>query len=256
VFHRGQTRETPVCFTGEKHVKQLDPETEARLGAVGARFALSADQIAALARLLILLAEDPTAPTTVTDPRTAVDAHVADSLVALELEPVRSATRIADLGAGAGFPGIPLAIALPSARVALVESVGRKAEFLARAVTATGARNVDVVIDRAESWRDGLEACDVVTARALARLNALVEYAAPLLRLGGCLVAFKGRRDPDEERDGAAAAAHLGVELVEVRRVDPFPQAEARHLVVYRKAAPTPPGYPRRPGMARKRPIR
>jgi 16S rRNA (guanine527-N7)-methyltransferase len=181
---------------------------------------------------------------------------VADSLVALELEPVRSATRIGDLGSGAGFPGIPLAIALPSARVALVESVGRKTEFLARAVTAVAAGNVEIVTDRAESWRDGLNACDVVTARALAPLNVLVEYAAPLLRLGGCLVAYKGRRDPDEERDGVVAGGRLGLELVEVRRVDPFPQAEARHLVVYRKAAPTPPGYPRRPGMARKRPIR
>jgi 16S rRNA (guanine527-N7)-methyltransferase len=169
---------------------------------------------------------------------------------------VRSARLLADLGAGAGFPGLVLAAALPGAHVVLVESVGRKAEFLRRTADMVGLERVSILAARAEEWREGLGACDVVTARALAPLNVLAEYAAPLLREGGVLVAWKGRRDVAEERDGAVAAARLGLALEEVREVHPWSEAQARHLHVLRKVAPTPPGFPRRPGMARKRPLR
>jgi 16S rRNA (guanine527-N7)-methyltransferase len=227
-----------------------------RLDALAQAHALDAVQRDALATQLRILAEDPTAPTTVVEPERAVDVHLADSLVALELAPIRSARRIADVGAGAGLPGLPLAAALPRAQVALVESVGRKGAFMERCIAAMGLANAEVVVARAEEWRAGMGRCDVVTARALAPLNALLEYAAPLLEDGGVLVAWKGRRDPDEERDGTAAAGRLGMAIEEVRRVAPFPAAEARHLVVARKIAPTPASFPRRPGMARKRPLR
>ena len=84
----------------------------------------------------------------------------------------------------------------------------------------------------------------------------LAEYAAPLLRDQGVLVAWKGRRDAQEEADGAYAAEQLGLEPVEIRRVQPFPAARDRHLHVMRKVAPTPSRFPRRPGMAAKRPLR
>jgi len=230
------------------HVKRLDE--------LAAQYGIDAEGRDALRRLLDILASDPTAPTTVVEPERAVDVHIADSLVALEVEAVRAAHTLADLGAGAGLPGLPLAAALPETRVVLVESVGRKAAFMRRSLEAMGLRNADVVALRAEEWRAGIGACDVVTARALAPLNALVEYAAPLLREGGLLVAWKGHRDEAEERDGEAAAARLGMAIEEVRRVAPFEGAQARHLVLARKIAPTPPGFPRRPGMARKRPLR
>ena len=83
----------------------------------------------------------------------------------------------------------------------------------------------------------------------------LVEYAAPLLREGGVLVAWKGARSEEEERAGARAAERLGMGAGEVRRVVPFAGARNRHLHVFRKEAPTPDGFPRRPGMARKRPL-
>jgi 16S rRNA (guanine527-N7)-methyltransferase len=226
-----------------------------RLAELAAAWGIDADGRSALATLLELLASDPTAPTTVVEPERAVDVHLADSLVALDLAPVRQARVIADLGAGAGLPGLPLAVALPGAHVALVESVGHKGAFMQRCIDAMGLANAEVVIARAEEWREGIGTCDVVTARALAPLNALLEYAAPLLRDGGVLVAWKGHRDPDEERAGRAAAARLGMEVEEVREVAPFPEAHARHLVVARKIAPTPAGFPRRPGMARKRPL-
>jgi 16S rRNA (guanine527-N7)-methyltransferase len=197
--------------------------------------------------LLGLLATDPTAPTSVTDPTDAIETHLADSLAALELPEARTAQKIADMGSGAGFPGIPLAIALPGSSVALVESAKRKCEFLARAVAATDTRNTTIVNERVESWSEGLETHEVVTVRAVAPLAVLAEYAAPLLIEGGALIAWKGRRDPTEEAAAARAAAELGLETREPLRVQPFPAAHDRHLHVFTKIAPTPPRFPRRP---------
>jgi 16S rRNA (guanine527-N7)-methyltransferase len=205
--------------------------------------------------LLELFATDPQAPTTVIKPLDGADVHVADSLVALELDEVRSARRIADLGAGAGVPGLILALALPEATVTLVESVGKKCEFMTRVARAMGLNNAAALPVRAEAWPEGIGTHDLVTARALAPLTALVEYAAPLLEDGGHLCAWKGRRDPAEEADGAAAATATGMVLAGVHRVEPWPGVEDRHLHLFRKIAPTPERFPRRPGIARKRPI-
>ena len=214
------------------------------------------EHAAAIERLLDLLERDETAPTAVRDRAQARDLHVADSLSGLELPEVRNARRIADLGAGAGFPGLVLAAALPDARVALVESVGRKCAWLQLAVDVMGLANAEVVHARAEEWAAGMGANDLVTARALSSLNVLVEYASPLLAEGGALVAWKGRRDPVEEADGAAAAAQVAMEPAAVARVQPFPEARDRHLYLYLKVGSTPNGYPRRAGMAAKRPLR
>lgn len=219
------------------------------------RHGLGAASAERLSALVELLAADPTAPTSVRAPAEAADTHLADSLVALELDAVRSARAIADIGAGAGFPGLPLAVALPHARVWLVESARRKCEYLERAIAAAGAGNARVVCERAEAWADGREACDLVVARAVAPLAVLAEYAAPLLAPGGALVAWKGRRDEREERAAGGAADELGLKLVEVRRVEPYPTVRSRHLHVYSKVRPTPARFPRRPGAARKRPL-
>jgi 16S rRNA (guanine527-N7)-methyltransferase len=208
-----------------------------------------------LLTLVDCVADNPEAPTTVTDRRGILRDHLADSLVALELPEVRAATAVADLGSGAGFPGLPLAVALPAARVTCVEGNGRKCAFITRAAEACGAGNAGAVHARAESWPDGIGAADLVTARALAPLAVVAEYAAPLLALGGSLVAWRGRRDPDDEAAGARAAVELGLELGRVIRVEPYPGAWHRHLHVMRKVAPTPDRFPRRPGMASKRPL-
>jgi 16S rRNA (guanine527-N7)-methyltransferase len=209
----------------------------------------------AIEALIALIAADPTAPTSIRDPAQARDVHVADSLSALALDPVARATTIADLGAGAGFPGLVLAAALPEAHVTLVEAASRKCAFLRRAVAAMELENADVVHARAEDWADGIGRHDLVTARALDSLSVLCEYAAPLLANGGVFVAWKGARDTGEEADGAAAAAAVGLELVEIRPVKPYAASRDRHLHLYSKVRPTPNRFPRRPGMARKRPI-
>jgi 16S rRNA (guanine527-N7)-methyltransferase len=220
-----------------------------------ARWGLESPAGDRLAALLEVLGDDATAPTSVRGPREAADAHLADSLVALELEVVRAAGRIADLGSGAGFPGLALAVGLPDARVALVESAARKCAFLERAIAAAGVPNAEVVHARAETWPGAGGVHDLVTARALAALPVVVEYAAPLLAVGGALVAWRGRRDRDAEAAGARAAAQVGLEPGEVRQVEPYSAARDRHLHVFRKTTPTPPRFPRRPGIARKRPL-
>ncbi len=101
----------------------------------------------------------------------------------------------------------------------------------------------------------GAGAYDAVTARAVGSLAVLVEYAAPLLRDGGVLVAWKGARDAGEEAAGADAARQVGMAVKGVLPVQPYPSSENRHLHVFCKISPTPPGFPRRPGMARKRPL-
>ncbi len=101
----------------------------------------------------------------------------------------------------------------------------------------------------------GREAYDAVTARAVGPLALVVEYAAPLLRPDGILVAWKGARDDAEEGAGAVAAEKVGMAVKEVLPVTPYPSSKRRHLHVYRKIAPTPPEFPRRAGMARKRPL-
>ncbi len=209
----------------------------------------------ALLALLGLVVHDERAPTTVRDPVRAVEDHLADALVSLDIDRVRGARQIADLGSGAGFPGLPLAIASPAARVHLVEANARKCEFLRAAVAAARADNVEVIEARAELWPGVEGGLDLVTARALAPLPVVAEYAAPLLRLGGVLVAWRGRRDEDAEARAAAAAAELGLEPAPPLRVVPYRGAQHRYLHLMSKVSPTPTGFPRRPGMAVKRPL-
>jgi 16S rRNA (guanine527-N7)-methyltransferase len=227
---------------------------EGGLRDLGERWGLRPGQIAMLSQALGVLATDPRAPSSVRGPA-AVDVHVADSLSALVLDCVARATVVADLGSGAGFPGMVLAVALPDAQVALVESAARKCEFLERLCSVAQIGNARVVRARAEEWADGLGAHDLVVARALAPLAVVCEYAAPLLALEGSLVAWKGAIAESEAIGAERAAPQLGLEREQVVRSEPYAGSVAHHLHVYRKVALTPPGYPRRAGVARKRPL-
>jgi 16S rRNA (guanine527-N7)-methyltransferase len=173
---------------------------------------------------------------------------------------LRGAARIADVGSGAGFPGLALAIALPDARVDLIESLGRRCEFMRASLARAEVENATVVCARSEEWAaapppaGGREGYDAVTARAVGRLSTLAELASPLLADGGVLVAWKGRRDAGEEAELERAAPSLAMRPEEVRWVGPYAGSENRHLHVMRKDGPTPASLPRRPGMAKKRP--
>jgi 16S rRNA (guanine527-N7)-methyltransferase len=211
--------------------------------------------------LVELIAADPATPSSVRDPADAWRVHVADSVSGLELEPLAGARRIADVGAGAGFPGLVLAIVLATAEVDLVESVGRKCDFMRRMVAELDIANARVVCGRAEAFaaepppKGGREAYDVVTARAVGRLSTLAELASPLLTDGGALVAWKGARDPDEEAELDRAAERLAMRSERVKWVGPYAGSRNRHLYLVRKSGPTPAELPRRPGVAKKRPF-
>ena len=234
---------------------ELTAAVRARLAALAAEHGVPVAGEAALARFLALLAADAAAPTAVRDPVRAVELHVADALAGLAVPELSEATSIADLGAGAGVPALVLAAARPEALVFPVESAARKCAFLARAADAMGVANVGIVHARAEEWRAGLGAVRAVTARALAPLAVIAEYAAPLLAPGGVLVAWKAAPEPGEVAAGDAAAAELGLSAGQVVRVAPLPGAERRTLHVYLKVGSTPNRFPRRAGMARKRPL-
>ncbi len=124
-----------------------------------------------------------------------------------------------------------------------------------RACVRAGIANAQVLCVRAEQWSEGLERHDLVVARAVAEQPVVLEYAAPLLMVGGALVDWRGRRDGDSEQAALLAAAELGLQRSEIRRVSPFPGARDRYLHLYLKVSPTPDRFPRRPGVARKRPL-
>jgi len=217
---------------------------------------LDESQKASVALVLELLEEERASVSSVTEPERAWKVHVADSLTGLEIPALREASRIVDVGSGAGFPGLVLAVALPKSTVDLVESVGRKCDFIQRAIKLAGIGNARVINARSEKLAEseGREAYAAVTARAVGRLSTLAELASPLLEERGVLVAWKGKRDAEEEQQMADAAEGLAMRPEEVRHVGPYAGSEHRHLHVLRKAGPTPPGLPRRPGIAKKRP--
>ena len=238
-----------------------EASNEGRFATVVAEHALEEHQAQRLQRFLAVLAEDMHAPTAVRDPGEAIHVHLADSLAALPMldealgEGVPSL--VADIGSGAGVPGIPLAVARPAVRFDLVEASQRKAGFLKRVVDRLGLSNADALRARAEELpgQGRRETYGVVVVRAVAPLATLVEYAGPLLAQDGRLLAWKGARDPDEETAGHRAALQVGLEPLEVRLVTPYEESRNRYLHLYRKVRPCPPEFPRRAGVARRRPL-
>lgn len=161
---------------------------------------------------------------------------------------------IVDLGSGAGTPGIPLAVARPAIRVVLVEASRKKAGFLEVVSRELGLTNVDVLHARAEGLGRMPEhrgRYDGVTARALADLPVLAEYALPLLRLGGVAVLPKGSGAKDEVARAEAALTLLGGRAT----VHASPSPPGSQIIVLRKTGPTPASYPRRPGVPPRRPL-
>jgi 16S rRNA (guanine527-N7)-methyltransferase len=227
------------------------------LANLAAEYGLPAGAAVQFGRLLEALSDEPDPHTTVSDADRAVDVHLRDSLAALAAPALREAKAVVDIGSGPGFPGLPLAIALPDADFDLVESASRKVAVIGRLASAAGLANVRPVHARAEEWAaaEGRGAYDVASARAVAPLAVLAEYAAPLLRLGGTFIAWKGAADPVELEAGTAAAAELGLEARDPLPVAPYPGARDLYLHLYLKVGETPGRYPRRPGMAAKRPL-
>jgi 16S rRNA (guanine527-N7)-methyltransferase len=215
------------------------------------------DLILRLKPMLAMLASDPASLTSVTDPELGVDVHLLDSLSGTVAEELERPDAVVDIGSGAGFPGIPLAAARPGSRFDLIDSVGRKVEFMGRVIDRLSLTNARAIKTRSEDWArtEGQAAYQVATARAVAPLVVLAELASPLLSEGGSLVAWKGARETGDEAVLESAGERLAMELDRIVAVRPFSASRERNLYILRKTGPTPEGLPRRVGMARKRPF-
>jgi 16S rRNA (guanine527-N7)-methyltransferase len=220
--------------------------------------ALPADLGDALERYVALLLEANVRLnlTRVIEPAAVARLHLLDALAALPLIERLQSRRALDVGSGGGVPGIVLALARPDVRWTLVDAAGRKADALRSIAAELRLGNVEVAAERAELLGRGpaRESFDLVTARACAALPVLVEYALPLLAVGGTLVAWKGRISADELAAGAAASALLGGGVPEIRPSGEEALGEHRFVVVAKVGA-TPDRYPRRPGQPARRPL-
>lgn len=196
--------------------------------------------------------------TAITDPTAIETKHFVDSLSCVLAMRPQPAGRLVDVGAGAGFPGLPLKIAFPHLHVTLIEATGKKAEFCRHVVEALELDAVEVIHGRAEEVGHDVEhrqTYDWATARAVAHLTVVAEYLMPLLKLGGKAIAQKGETGPVEAHAAEPALRMLGGRMAQVIPIELPRVPETRYLIVMDKIAATPAGYPRRPGVPVKRPL-
>jgi len=229
-------------------------------GAAALALPLSAGQLALFQRYqdLLLAWNQRLNLTAIRDPAGIQQRHFLDSLSCARVTGDLTGRRLADVGAGAGFPGLPLKILYPELELTLVESVAKKARFLEAAVAELGLTGVTVVVDRAENvgrMTGHRESYDWAVARAVAALPTLAEYLLPLCRVGGRMLAQKGPKAAAEVEEAAWAIKELGGGRVAVHEVQVPGLDETRVLVVAEKVTVTPEGYPRRPGMPGKAPL-
>lgn len=197
--------------------------------------------------------------TAITDEAGVYLKHFYDSLtLALYSNVLNEEVSLCDVGAGAGFPSIPLKIALPHLRVTIVDSLNKRITFLNEVVKELGLKNVTCCHDRAEDFGQKLayrEQFDVVTARAVARLNLLSEFCLPLVKQNGCFVAMKSVNIHDELEQAKKAFGVLGGQVDKVHSFDLPNDAGQRHIVTIKKVSSTPKQYPRKAGVPAKKPI-
>lgn len=249
--------------TTEEIRRRLAPllEGTARLG-----ITLDDAEVAAFARYQELIFEwnERAGLTSITDPAEAQRRHFAESLAVLVaireagLLPSNERVRVADLGPGGGFPGLPMRIVEPALDLVLVESNQKRAEFLRHAVHELGLTDVQVVTERAEdAGRDPAlrGTFDLVVARAVAALNVLVEYGLPLLREGGVLAAPKGSRALDELAEAGPAIAALGGTVLDPAPLALPPDAPPQTVLFIRRHGNLDDRYPRRAGVPARRPL-
>ncbi|MGB6778319.1 MAG: 16S rRNA (guanine(527)-N(7))-methyltransferase RsmG [Planococcus citreus] len=183
--------------------------------------------------------------------------HFYDSISAAFYMDFTKPLSLCDVGAGAGFPSIPLKICFPHIEVTIVDSLNKRIQFLNHLSEALGLDKVSFVHSRAEDFGQSQhrESYDIVTARAVARLSVLAELCVPLVKQGGAFAAMKAASAPDELKDADKALKVLGVKQESVHSFLLPVEKSERHIQVFRKFKATPKKYPRKAGMPNKSPI-
>lgn len=197
--------------------------------------------------------------TSITEPERIAVEHYLDSIAPLVFNLIGEGMAVVDVGTGAGFPGLPLAILAPFASFTLIDATRKKVTYLQTVCSELGLTNIEVVWGRAEGIaRDKAfrESFDVAVARAFGALDLVWECTLPFVKVGGIALAYKGAKVDEELEVGKRTAPLLGGEVKEVRKFK-LPSTEInRALVIAAKVTNTPPKFPRRPGIPEKRPLR
>lgn len=190
--------------------------------------------------------------TGITEPTEVAKLHLLDSLTLLSLQDL-SGKKVIDVGCGAGFPGVPLAIACPEADVTLLDSLGKRMNWLSQVLPTLGVKANCVTARAEEAVVDCRETFDIATSRAVARLNILLELTAPYVKVGGYVMAMKGTAAQEELQEAKNAIGKLGLELVSVTE---FPIDDTAHTVILlKKVRPTPAKFPRRYAKIKQMPL-
>lgn len=190
--------------------------------------------------------------TAITEPAQVAKLHLLDSLSLLSLQDL-SGKRMIDVGCGAGFPGVPVKIACPGVQLTLLDSLGKRMNWLETVLPTLGVEAECVTARAEEAVAQRRESYDVATSRAVARLNILLELTAPYVKVGGLVLAMKGMAAEEELAEAKNAINRLGLKL---EKVHTFPIDDTAHsVIVLRKVAPTPTKYPRRYAKIKQNPL-
>ena len=194
--------------------------------------------------------------TAITEPEEVAVKHMIDSLLAYDEE--MQGKTLADVGTGAGFPGVPLKIYCPELKVTLIDSLGKRLKFLQQVIDTLGLKYIRCEHLRAEDAGKNSkhrEKYDIVTARAVARLSVLAEYCLPLVKKGGRFIALKGSKYAEEIEEGTEAVRILGGKIMSAETVKLPGLDDGRGIIKISKIKATPAQYPRKGGTPEKQPL-
>jgi len=229
------------------------------------KFGITLDdrQLAMFARLteMLLAWNEKINLTTIIEPEDIVIKHYLDSLAFIpwiRRYSVGQNVRLCDLGTGAGFPGLPIKIAMPELKLTLIDSLAKRINFLNQVILTLDLPDVITCHARAEDIgrvADYREKFDIVVARAVAELPILLEYAVPLLKVGGVLLSAKGVDPENEIRRAQKALAVLSCKVEHLEKYSLAEGADNRSLIIIKKILPTASKYPRQAGKPKKNPL-